>query len=241
MSQPTDLHTLAGAYALDALTEIERAGFARHLAACEACATDVAEFQETASRLGAVAWEAPPARLRDAVLAEVARTRQVTAGRAGRAAPTDVQRWRRWTAAAIAAGVLALGGTATVWVVQEQRVREADRQAAQLRDILAAGDVQVRTTTVSGGGKITVAVSASRNDGVVVVSDLPAPPEGKVYQLWLIDESSPRSAGVMAAGQRSGITPLASVRGADTLGVTLEPEGGSPAPTSGPVAGVPLS
>jgi anti-sigma-K factor RskA len=148
---------------------------------------------------------------------------------------------RRWTAAAVAAGVLALGGMATIWVVQEQRVRDADRQAAQLRDVLAAGDVQVRTTTVSGGGKITVAVSASRNGGVAVLSDLPVPPEGRVYQLWLIDGSSPRSAGVMAAGQRSGITPLAAIAGADTLGVTLEPEGGSPAPTSGPLAGVPLA
>lgn len=241
MSQPTDLHTLAGAYALDALTEIERVAFARHVAACEACATDSAELGETASRLSAAAWEAPPARLRDAVLAEVSQTRQVTAGRTERATHTDVRRWRRWTAASVAAGVFALAGMATVWVVQEQRVEEADRQAAQLRDVLAAGDVQVRTTTVAGGGKITVAISPSRNDGVVVMSDLPGPPEGRVYQLWLIDGSSARSAGVLAAGQRSGTAALASIRGADAFGVTLEPEGGSAVPTLPTVAGISLA
>ena len=53
MSQPIEVHTLSGAYALDALTEIERAGFARHLAECAVCATEVAEFRETAARLGA--------------------------------------------------------------------------------------------------------------------------------------------------------------------------------------------
>ena len=77
MSQPNEVHTLSGAYALDALTEIERAGFARHLAECSVCETEVAEFRETAARLGMAAWETPPARLRERVMAEVAQTRQV--------------------------------------------------------------------------------------------------------------------------------------------------------------------
>ena len=66
-----DIHTLAGAYALDALTEIERASFARHVAGCEACAVEVAELRETSSRLGGALSEPPPASLRVAVMAEV--------------------------------------------------------------------------------------------------------------------------------------------------------------------------
>ena len=77
MSQSTEIHTLAGAFALDALTEFERASFARHLTECESCAAEVAELTETAARLAAPAWETPPARLRDAVLAEVSQTRQL--------------------------------------------------------------------------------------------------------------------------------------------------------------------
>jgi anti-sigma-K factor RskA len=248
VSQPTEIHTLAGAYALDALTEIERAAFARHVAACEACSVEVAELTETVSRLSAAAWEAPPPRLRDAVLAQVADTRQVTASRPDRAVPGDVRRWRRWTAAAVAAGVVALGGMATIWVVQEQRVGDARQQATQLQEeqarvsaVLAAGDVQVRTTRAIGGGQVTVAVSPRLDDGVVLLSNLPAPPEGKAYQLWLISDRSATSAGVLAAGQSSGARILDSIGGADTLGVTLEPEGGSPSPTTDVLAGVPLA
>ena len=74
MNQQTEIHTLAGAYALDALTEIERAAFARHVAECETCAVEVAELSETASRLSVAAWAAPPPGLRESVLREVAQT-----------------------------------------------------------------------------------------------------------------------------------------------------------------------
>lgn len=245
----SELHTLAGAYALDALTEIERAAFARHIAECEACSAEVAELTETASRLSFAAWEAPPAGLREAVLARVADTRQVTASRPDRAQHGDVRRWRRWTAAAVAAGVVALGGMATVWVVQEQRVGDARQQAEQLRDeqarisaVLAAGDVEVRTARAAGGGQVTVAVSPRLDDGVVMLTGLPQPPADMAYQLWLIEEDdTATSAGVLAAGQRTGTAFLDTWRAAQTLGVTLEPAGGSAQPSMDPLAAVSLA
>lgn len=250
MNQPTEIHTLAGACALDALTEIERAGFARHVAECPSCAAEVAELTETASRMSAAAWEAPPPRLRDAVLAEVARTRQATggqAGRADRAGNTEARVWRRRTAAAVAAGLIALGGIGTVWAVQEQRVRDAQLAAeqaqsvqARLGAIVAAGDAQTRTARV-GDGIVTVAMSHRLDDAVVLLQNLPAPPNGKVYQLWLIEGAKPTSVGVMALGQRSGSVLINAVGRADTLGVTLEPAGGSAAPTLPVVTGVPLA
>jgi anti-sigma-K factor RskA len=246
MNQQTEIHTLAGAYALDALTEIERAGFARHVAECETCAVEVAELSETASRLSAAAWEAPPPRLREAVLREVAQTRQITASRHRLDKPSnDVRTWRRATAAAVAAGVIALGGMAAVWVVQEERVGDAQQTAQQLQDgqtrlsqIVAAGDAQVHTATVPGGGTMTVVVSHRLDDGVVLMNNLPAPPAGKVYQLWLIQGSTPTSLKVMAADQRSGTVVVDPVGGADTIGVTIEPVGGSTTPTAPTVADV---
>jgi anti-sigma-K factor RskA len=243
MSQPTEIHTLAGAYALDTLTEIERAGFARHLASCEACAAEVAELSETASRLGAAAWEAPPPGLRSAVLSEVAHTRQVTARRdePSTRGEVAVRRWRRWTAAAVAAGVVAIGGVATTVVIEERRVDQLAAEQARITAVLSAGDAEVRTTSARGGGRITVATSPSLDQGVVLLTGLPEPPAGKTYQLWLITGTSPTSAGVMAAGQREATVLLDSVGTADTLGVTVEPEGGSPRPTADPIAGVPLA
>lgn len=244
MSQPIEVHTLSGAYALDALTEIERAGFERHVAECSVCATEVAELRETATRLGMAAWETPPARLRDNVLAEVARTRQVTAGsrqdRTDRSA--DVARWRRRTAAAVAAGLIAVGGGATAWVVQEQRVTQAESVAAELSNVLAAGDAQLHTATSDKGGRITIAVSPSRHESVAIVSDMPALPKGKAYQLWLITgTASPVPAGTMAAGATSGHALLPPLGGASQVAVTVEPAGGSAHPTTDVLIGVPLA
>jgi anti-sigma-K factor RskA len=242
MSQPIEVHTLSGAYALDALTEIERAGFARHLAECSVCATEVAEFRETAARLGVAAWDAPPPRLRDRVLAEVAQTRQVTATSRERPERSqDVARWRRRTAAAVAAGFIAIGGGAAAWVVQEQRVTQAVTATTDITNVLSARDAQLHVVDVAGGGRITVAVSPSLRDGVAIMSGLPALPNGKVYQLWLLTGGSPAPATVMAAGQTAGQVQLPPLGRADTLAMTVEPEGGSSKPTPPVLTQVPLA
>ena len=73
-----DLHSLSGAYALDALEPgAERDRFTRHLSRCQSCAGEVRGFREVATAMAfAAAAEAPPG-LRDRVLAAAARTRQV--------------------------------------------------------------------------------------------------------------------------------------------------------------------
>lgn len=75
-----------------------------------------------------------------------------------------------------------------------------------------------------------------RNERVVfVASDLPSAPAGKAYQLWFIAGSKPLSGGVFttdAAGRAvlRGQVPTGG-RNASTFAVTLEPAGGSNAPT----------
>ncbi|GMA84999.1 hypothetical protein GCM10025868_02490 [Angustibacter aerolatus] len=71
----TDLHTLSGAYALDALDADERAEFERHLTECDECAAEVVGLIATGARLGTAAEVVPPASLHAAVMAEVGRTR----------------------------------------------------------------------------------------------------------------------------------------------------------------------
>ena len=66
-----DLHSLAGAYALDALADPERSRFEEHLATCDACAQEVRGLRETASHLGAAVATAAPPRLRAETLARI--------------------------------------------------------------------------------------------------------------------------------------------------------------------------
>ena len=60
-----DLHTLAGAYVLDAVTAEERARFAAHLAGCAECREEVGELREAAARLGTAQAVRPRPELRE--------------------------------------------------------------------------------------------------------------------------------------------------------------------------------
>ena len=70
-----DIHKLTGAYAMDALDELERARFEQHLAQCDDCRAEVAELRETAALLSETVAVPPPASLRDSVLAGISQVR----------------------------------------------------------------------------------------------------------------------------------------------------------------------
>ncbi|MCZ7435670.1 anti-sigma factor [Micromonospora sp. WMMC241] len=251
----TDIHALAGAYVLDAVDDVERAAFARHLDGCESCALELAEFRETAARLADSTWSVPPPALRTAVLAEIRRTPQERPGPAGRSGAARAGAWRRRLAVAAAAVLLAGGAGAATWVAQEQRVRDARTEAGAARDeagaarneagriraVLAAPDAVVRTEAVAAGGRVTVVASASRDEGVALVDGLAAPAPGRAYQLWLIQGTTATSAGVLPAGQGGGTKLLSGVRGKGLFGVTEEPATGSAAPTMTPLVAFALT
>ena len=71
----TEIHALSGAYAVDALDDIERAQFERHLAECAECRAEVASLRSTAALLAETTATAPPEGLRDRVLADIATVR----------------------------------------------------------------------------------------------------------------------------------------------------------------------
>ncbi|MEV4618489.1 anti-sigma factor [Asanoa sp. NPDC049573] len=234
-----DVHALSGAYVLDALTDIERAAFRRHLGGCATCAIEVAELQETAARLADGAWSIPPPVLRDKVFAEVSRTRQDV--------PTPVKpirthRNRRLftVAAAVVLAAVAAGGT---FAVQENRLDDqrtaARAEAARITEVLSAPDATLRSTDLANGGRLTVVVSPARDQAVLTMSaDRPAG-TGRTYQLWMIDDAGGTiSAGALPAGTTSATRLVQGAAAADVFAVTIEPAGGSTAPTSDPVAKV---
>ena len=71
----SDVHKLTGAYAVDALDDLERARFEKHLAECEDCRAEVAELRETAALLAEATATPPPAALRESVLAGISQVR----------------------------------------------------------------------------------------------------------------------------------------------------------------------
>jgi hypothetical protein len=92
------LHTLVGAYVMDAVPEADRVAFEQHLTGCEPCRDEVRGLREATARLAAAAAIEPRPELRDLTLLAASRLRQLPplvapeepAGLAGRMA-----RWRR--------------------------------------------------------------------------------------------------------------------------------------------------
>ena len=76
----------------------------------------------------------------------------------------------------------------------------------------------------------------SRSRGLVITaSNLPPLPPGRIYQLWFVTARAAVSAGLLTPDDRGGLTSTLSTRpdvpDPVALAVTLEPEGGRPAPT----------
>ena len=78
MSTNLDIHHLAAAYALDALDDRERPAFAAHYPACEVCAPDVHDFRSTLTAISVLSATPPPADVKDAVIGQIATTRQLS-------------------------------------------------------------------------------------------------------------------------------------------------------------------
>ncbi|SEF95014.1 Anti-sigma-K factor RskA [Actinacidiphila yanglinensis] len=240
----TDPHALTGAYALHALPDEERAAFERHLAGCESCAQEVAEFSATAARLALAAAVPTRPAMREEVLRRVATVRQLppaaaSLDRARRSVWRGRGAGRRALAACVAAAV-ACGGVA-VWQYQRaqdagDRAARAQRQVEELAGVLAAPDAKSRVARI-GDGAATLVVSAGRDRAVFVASRMAAPPRGKVYELWFSDGGKMRAAGLMDPDRSSQAVLLrGKVDGASGIGITVEPEGGSRAPTTPPLA-----
>ncbi|HEY0001241.1 MAG TPA: anti-sigma factor [Actinoplanes sp.] len=242
-----DIHSLVGAYALDALDDVERAAFARHLTECPACAQDAAELAEAAARLADATWSVPPPRMRTEVMTRIGRTRQQPPGSARGRQVRQAPRWRRLAAGAVAAGFLASGAAVATYAVQEQRVRDARIAAAaeqgdaeRIQAVLAAPDAALRQGALTGGGRVTVVSSATTDAGVVLLAGAAPVPADRVYQLWLLGGATPRPAGVLGA-TGGGTVLIKGVRGMDAVAVTVEPAVGSTTPTLPTVVRVPLA
>lgn len=238
-----DLHVLTGSYALDALPDPERAEFERHLQHCPSCDAEVRGLRETAARLAMAQALPPPPGMEQRVLAATYRTRQLPPLPADhrhrarvsrlfdrRRAPV-ARRMAAFAAAASVAAAVALGITQLATQHQLQTTRASD---AAVSRVVTAPDARIETTRTASGGSVTVVASAALREAVVTATG--TPPSGRVYQVWVMNASGARSAGLMAGP--STVLASAVVPG-DRIGITVEPAGGTSKPTTTPVAVLP--
>jgi anti-sigma-K factor RskA len=182
-------------------------------------------------------------------------------------APRRARATRRWLvpALAAAASVLvalglglevrdlrgALAGEKAQVARLEAALGSAEAERSGLEGQLAAAErslaeltaQQTRTVTLAATGALPGASARAFLDPesrrlVLVVYELPPPPPGQSYQLWVIVGGEPVSAGVFDVGPggrgRHEASALPPIEGPVTIAVTIEPAGGLPKP-SGPI------
>ncbi len=119
---------------------------------------------------------------------------------------------------------------------------QSQQQAAAISAIVSASDYQQAKADVTGGGTATFVWSVGLKRSAVVIDKLPKLADGKTYQLWYIDKGSNATpAGIFnAASSRTTVSVLSGeLTAGDTLGITIEPSGGSKSPTTAPIVAVP--
>lgn len=250
-----DTHALAGAYAVNAVTEDERASFEAHLDQCPDCRAEVAELRAAAATLTSDVEVTPPPALRASVLSAISQTRQLspltqTPGTPD-AAPSSVappaqdapvvdelavrraRRLQPWLAGVAAAAVI---GVATLaW--QPWDDADTGQQVTATEQVLRAEDAQ-RLEQPMGASEIAIVRSPSMKQAVFVADAMPTPPAGRAYQLWFdVPGQGMVSAGMIPTSNATVAVMLKGDASAATgAGITLEPETGSEHPTSDPVA-----
>lgn len=236
-----DLHTLAGAYALNALSGDDLRRFEEHMTHCDSCRQEVRGLSETTAVLGTAAARTPPADLRRRVLEQISRTRQLAPQPAPELSPHSW--WRRWglgvTLAACMALVLAVGGIAWDQNRQLQEHRETERQVAE---VLAAPDAEWRHTSPEEGVNVTV-VAAPSEERVVFNAHGLEQLDNEDYQLWLTEaDETAHSAGLLEVASDGLVEPMVAepLAEMDAVALTVEPQGGSAEPTSEPMMAMSL-
>ncbi|MQY26773.1 anti-sigma factor [Nocardia aurantia] len=233
----TGLLDLAYPYALDALGADERAALddrrahAHRVVAGEFDAV-VRTVHDTLARLTVLdARPAPPA-------LEHRIQRALDRALSGRAAAATVPWWRARPARLAAAVILTVAlGTGAALTAAHLHGSGGGGVVAAVDN---APDARIRVADTTIGGRIRVRSSAGLARAVLTLDGVPAPPPGRSYQVWLVQPGgSPRSAAVFTAVPGSEVA--VDYRPADTVAVTIEPPGGSPAPTTTPIGSLELT
>jgi anti-sigma-K factor RskA len=227
-----------GAYVLGALDEAERDTFEDHLAVCAACREEVEQLLPAAEALPvSVDPMVPPPSLKARIMADVEREAALLAAAGPEAdrPPATARRRRlpslripRLVPAAVAAALLVVGVGIGIGVTR-----------------LGSESERTVTAQVSDAPGASVQVEISGDEGRLMARRLPAPPSGRVYQVWLKRAGhAPEPTAALFTPSREGAATASvpgSMKGVDQVMVTDEPEGGSPQPTGDLLAVADLS
>ena len=236
-----DYKEMIPARALSSLDTAEAQALNEHLENCAECRKELDEWQATAAALalGANPTEPSP-RVRERILDEVRRDLSEPNVVPFRSTPRNL--WNSFgSLGAMAAAVLftaLIVGLIVLWR-QNNAIRkdlEQSREFVQLVTSPGARVTELKATDVAAHASATVAYDTNGH-AILLANNLPNVPQGKAYQLWFLVGNTPPMPGKTFAPDSNGRGVLKQQVPTEALdspvfAITLEPAGGSTAPTS---------
>jgi anti-sigma-K factor RskA len=238
------------AYALGALDAEHIPALEAHLAECLECQSELEDYLSiTTGLLQAVPSREPPQRLRRRLIDQL----PVHQTRVSKPLVNIFERFPVWQAASTLAMLFLL----ILNIFSSLQIRDLRQQQAMLANRLAYDQIAIAMLAYPSTQALPVIadvediagsmlVDEDKNTAVLVLWNLPPLGAEQTYQIWLIDADGKRlSGGLFRPATVQGYTtatiqsprPLREFVG---IGVTVEPEGGSPGPTGSRILGVDL-
>jgi anti-sigma-K factor RskA len=238
------------AHALGALDAGELRALESHLADCQKCQSELADYQSVASSLlQSIPPQTPPARLRSALIDRLPSHQPQTS----KLLANIFERFPLGQVASAVAMLMLLGlnifSSLQIRDLRQEQTALAERLSQDQTAIamLAYPSTQalpVRADVENLAGSMLV--DKDKRVAVLVLWNLPQVEAGQTYQVWLIDSEGGRtSGGLFKPLENQGYT-TATIWSPKPLeqyvavGVTVEPEGGSEGPTGSRVLAVDL-
>lgn len=220
---------LIPAYALGAADGGERELLETHLRTCEACQALLRDYQQLHEEL---LYTVPQISAR-AGLTEELRKRLNRDAIHRSATPREIPFWRRPGLALILAALLLLVITNGYWIGRTVR---AERAVTTIAQLTKAPGIALEVSTADSHASGVVYTQAGARVALLCVYDLPTLDATHTYQAWFIRGDERISGGVFQIdGAGYGVLLLQAQEALDNfdgLGITVEPVGGSPAPTT---------
>jgi anti-sigma-K factor RskA len=234
---------LMEAYALNALPDDERREFERYLSAHPERQAEVDELNNLAGLLALSPAEHEPSpalrrNLMAVVEGEARESRAATRRTNRRSALARVREFLSPSRLALGAAALLVIGLFSWNLLLMERVDELRGEVAEVRrESQPTNGAQMVELEASGpmrGARVEL-VRLEGERAVLVAEGLPPIGEDETLQIWVIKDDVPQPAGLLEPEDEIVSTPVEeSLQGADTVAITVEPDGGSPAPTSDP-------
>jgi anti-sigma-K factor RskA len=229
---------LKDAYVLGALAEQERREFEEYLAAHPERQAEVDELEAVAGLLALAPPEhEPPPELQRRIMgvvgAEASRPRAERPSRLARV-------WELLGARNLALGAAAVlvVGLFSWGTLLRAEIQDLQGRVQSLQSQVQGGPqmIELEGTGAKQGAQAKL-VTLEGDRAVLMVEDMPPLPEGKTYQIWVIgNDGAPEPSGLFEPGGDALAAVVEHpVERTDTVAVTVEPEGGSPKPTSDPM------